>query len=57
MNGDQLSGMDRPQQDRVKASGGVTHDLLQRFNKLTHLTIACSTNGFSQETHLALVMN
>lgn len=56
-NGDQLSGMDWPQQDRVKASGGVTHDLLQCINKLTHLTIACWTNGFSKEAHLALVMN
>lgn len=53
-NGDQPSGMDWPQQDRVKASGGVTHDLLQCIHKLTHLTIA---NGFSKETHLALVMN
>lgn len=49
-NGDQLSGMDWPQQDRVIASGGVIHDPLQCINKLTHLTIA---NGFSKETHLA----
>lgn len=31
--------------------------LLQWINKLTYLTIACTTNGFTTETHLASVMN
>lgn len=59
-NGDQLSGMNWPQQDRVKAGGGVTHDLLHCFNKLTQLTLnnlACWTNSSSKETHLSSVMN